>query len=127
LESAFSQIFGTDGEFAPAARTFESGPMAVWQDDNAIYVEVEMPGVAESDVELTVHGESLKIRAERRDEKGRTYLYNGRNSGRFARDIMLPERVDADRVEASLRNGVLYVSLPKHPSNRPRKIGLKSA
>ena len=82
--------------------------------------------MAEKDVEITVHEGVLNIRAERRPEEGRTYLYNGRSFGRFERSIVLP-RQSIRKCGSALTNGVLQIHLPKHPAARPRKITLKTS
>ena len=99
-----------------------SAPLSVWQDDANFFVEVDLPGVAEADVEVTVHQGQLIIRGERKSEQGRKYLYNGRGFGRFERTITLPEDVRNDAVNAGLVDGVLRVTLPKRPETQPKRI-----
>jgi HSP20 family protein len=101
--------------------------VSLWQDDDHIYVEADLPGMADEDVEVTVHMGVLFIRGERKAEPGRQYLYNGRTWGRFERAITLPDEVDTEAVQAELTQGVLRVSLPKRPEAKPRKITLKSS
>ena len=83
---------------APSTGNFA---VSVWGDENHLHVEAELPGVSEKDVEITVHDGVLTIRADRRPEEGRAYLYNSRAFGSFERAIVLPEAVDADKVEAA--------------------------
>lgn len=127
LDSLFDQFFGEDGESARAGWTRSGAPVSMWHDDDNVYVETELPGVDEKDVEATIHDGVLLIKAARQPVEGRTYLYNSRSFGRFERAIVLPELVDSDRVEASLSAGVLRLVMPKHPASRPRKITLKSS
>jgi HSP20 family protein len=127
FDSLFDRFFGTDGEQLRPSWAWAGVPVSVWQDDNNIYVEVELPGVAEKDVDLTVDNGVLTIKAERHDEAGRTYLHNGRSFGRFERAITLHENIDSEHVEATLTGGVLRVVLPKHPDARPKKITLKGS
>jgi HSP20 family protein len=124
LDSFFDRIFGEDGFVNQA---WGGVPVAMWQDDDHLYVEAELPGVAEADVDVTVHNGMLFIRGERRPEEGRTYLYNGRSFGRFERVVTLPEAVDTDAVQAELTNGMLRVALPKRPEAKPKKIALKTS
>jgi len=102
-------------------------PTAVWQDENHVHVEAELPGVTEQDVEVVVHNGVLFIRGERKVEEGRHYLYNGRTWGRFERVIALPDEVDAGNVQADLSNGVLRLALPKTTESKPKKILLKTS
>jgi HSP20 family protein len=120
----FESVFGNDGAFL----THAGGalPVAVWQDDENVYVEAELPGVAENDLDVTVHNGTLFIRGERKPVEGRTYLYNGRTYGRFERVLTLPESVDAANGRAELTNGVLSLTLPKSPESKPRRIALNA-
>ncbi len=121
FDALFDRFFGTDGDRLRASWASASVPVSVWQDDNNIYVEAELPGVTEKDVDLTVDNGVLTIKAERHDQEGRTYLYNGRSFGRFERAVTLPENIDSEHVEATLTGGVLRVVLPKHPTPAPRR------
>ena len=102
-------------------------PVSVWQDENNLYVEAELPGVADKDVEITVQNGILTIRASRAPEEGRTYLYNGRTFGRVEKSLVLPEAIDSEKVEATLTGGVLSVRLPKREEARPKRITLKNS
>ncbi len=127
LEGLFERLFD-DGVFGVSVR--EAGtavPISLWQDEDRIYVEADLPGLGEEDVEVTVHKDVLVIRGERKVEEGRQHLYNGRTWGRFERAITLPDEVDGAGVQAELNHGVLRVTLPKSPETKPRKITLKSS
>jgi HSP20 family protein len=106
-------------------------PLNVWHDENAIYVEGDLPGVKADTLEVTVTGgDRLSIRAERpAPEKtdGVTWLRAERSAGAFARVIGLPVLVDADKVEAGYTNGVLKVTLPKIAAVKPRTVPVKVA
>jgi HSP20 family protein len=100
----------------------------VWEVPEAVKVELELPGVKSDQVELSVTGDELSIKVDRPDEvpEGTTYHRRERPVGSFARVLRLPVPVDANRVEAEMRHGVLTVSLPKAESARPRKIQVTS-
>jgi HSP20 family protein len=123
--SLFDRFFGDDGGFM--AQAWSGAPVAMWEDDDRIFVEVDLPGVADKELEITVHHGVLWIRGERKPQEGRRYLYNSRPYGRFERAITLPEAVSTDGVEASLQDGVLRIELPKSPEAKPRKIELKAS
>jgi HSP20 family protein len=127
LDSLFDRLLNTDGEGHRAGFVWRPLPLSVWQDETTVFIEAELPGVSESDVDITVHEGVLTIKAERKDQEGREYLHKGRSFGRFEQAITLPEQVDAEKVEASLSNGVLRVELPKIPQAQPRKVALKSS
>jgi len=124
LDSFFDQVFGDVANATNQAWSF--APVAMWQDEDYLYIEAEMPGFSDNDIEVTVHNEMLFIRGERKPEEGRKYLYNGRSYGRFERTITLPEAVKTDGVQATLSNGVLQVALPKSPEAKPKRIAIKS-
>jgi len=127
LDSLFHNVFGDDGDRLRPVWTRNVVPMSVWQDDSNVYLEAELPGVAEKDLEITVHDGVLTIKGESQDEEGRAYIYNGRTFGRFERAVTLPDQVDSEQVEATLTNGVLRVRLAKVPQAKPRKIALKTS
>ena len=128
LERLFDRFF--EDSFFNYGFTPEWGtgvPVSLWQDEDHVYIEAELPGLTDQDVDVTVHNGMLFIRGERKLEEGRQYLYNGRTWGRFERVITLPEAVDADNVQAELTNGILRVTLPKSPEAKPKKITLKTS
>ena len=125
LESLFDRVFGDDGGFVSQA--WPRLPVAMWEDDDHIYIEADLPGVAENDVDVTVHNGMLFIRGERKTQEGRRYLYNDQWVGRFERVITLPQAVNTDDVQATLTNGLLCVTLPKSPEAKARKITLKTS
>jgi HSP20 family protein len=127
FDSLFERFFGEDGDGPRSPWRYNEMPVSLWQDENNTYVEAELPGVAEKDLEIAVHNDVLTIKAERHAEAGRTFLYNGRTFGRFERTIVLSEPADAEHVEATLTDGVLRIVLPKHPAARPKKIALKAS
>jgi HSP20 family protein len=102
----------------------------VAETDQAYTVTAELPGLEQKDVELNLRDNALTLSGEKRQESheengGRSYTE--RSFGRFERVIPLPEEVDADRVEANFKNGVLKVTLPKNPKARDktRRIEIK--
>ncbi len=126
LDALFDQFLAPDGGQVRRAWSGTT-PVAVWQDDDMIFVEAETPGVSENDIEVTVHDGMLYIRGERKPEEGRQWLYNGRSYGRFEQTIALPHAVSADNVRATLTNGVLHIALPKSPEAKPKKIAVKAS
>jgi len=93
------------------------------QDD--LVLNVELPGVSEKDVTVSITGDLLSIRGERRwddEAKDRQYLHTERAYGEFERLVQLPMAVQADKVKASYRDGVLQITLPKAEELKPRQI-----
>jgi len=124
LDTWFDRFLGDDG--GSLSREWTGMPVAMWQDEDHFFLEAELPGVRDEDVDVTVHNGMLFIRGERKPAEGRRYLYNGRSYGRFERVITLPEAVKTDDVQATLKDGILSITLPKSPEAKPKKITLQA-
>jgi len=96
----------------------------VWEKDDTLMVELEVPGLTQEQVDISVADGELSLKVERPqvEQEGVTYHRRERPVGSFTRVLRLPADVDPHRVEAELRNGVLTISLPKAESAKPRKI-----
>jgi len=93
------------------------------EDDKAYHVKVDLPGIAEKDVDISLADGVLTIRGERTvedEQKDRDFVRKERAWGKFERSIVLPFEVDADKVAASFDKGVLSVTLPKSPTARSK-------
>src|SRR5690606_26161747 len=86
----------------------------------------ELPGFAQEDVEITLERNELTLRGRRTTEvpEGHTVHRRERGGLDFTRTFTLPCRVDADRVEATLANGVLQIVMPKASEEQPRQIAI---
>lgn len=94
-------------------------------------IRVEIPGVDEKDIDLTIADGTLLIRGEKRYEKedqDKQYHRVERSYGAFQRMISLPEDADESKVEAKFKNGLLTVTIPKNPDVKPsgRRIAITS-
>ena len=123
-------------EMAPAfRREFQVGPapaVDIVEKDNAYEVTADLPGFDEKNIEVKLQNGSLCIKGERKsekEEKKKDFHLTEREFGSFERRFTLPEGVDADKIDASLKKGVLTVTLPKKPeSQKPaKKIEVKAA
>lgn len=100
-----------------------SAPVSIWDDEEHVYVELDVPGLSRDDLEILLHGGKLRIAGERKAApESRTYWHNERPLGRFERLIRLPDMIEAESVNATLRDGVLLVTLMKRPDARPMKV-----
>ena len=100
-------------------------PVSMWREGEQLVVELDVPGVAEGDLELTVHDGRLIIQGERKTREGVTFAFNTRGFGKFEQVIGLPKDIDGESVQAELRHGVLTLRFAQRPEARPRKITLK--
>ncbi|GIV63101.1 MAG: Hsp20/alpha crystallin family protein [Chloroflexota bacterium] len=98
----------------------------VKETDKKVIITAELPGLDEKDIEITVSGDSLILRGEKRqeeEEKGEDYYRMERRYGSFQRVIPLPCEVEVDKADATFRKGVLTINLPKTPAAQSaRKI-----
>jgi HSP20 family protein len=101
-------------------------PVDIYETDaHEIVLKAEAPGLKREDIELTVENNTLTIRGERRKDDGISedrYHRVERTFGPFSRSFTLPSTVDANRVCAEYRDGVLTVTLPMREEARPRQI-----
>ncbi len=110
-----------------------AGPQAahpalnLWDDGESFHAEAELPGFKIEDIDLAVAGCNLQIRGKRETPFGKDWAIHRqeRPSGEFSRTVTFPAEIDTARVQASLKDGVLQVTLPKAPTAKPRKIEVK--
>jgi HSP20 family protein len=126
----FEDIFGRP--FLPGIwRAFPSEEM-VWapaidvvEEEDKFSVKVELPGVKEEDVNVSIAGDTLTIEGEKKAEsevKKKGYYYSETSYGSFSRSITIPSTIDTGKIEANYDKGVLEISLPKAPEVKPKKI-----
>jgi len=102
-------------------------PLNAWEDEHALYVEADLPGIDAAALDINVtEGRTLSIRGERTAPADRTWLRSERPVGAFSRTVTLPTLVDADKVEARYADGVLKLTLPKHDAVKPRKVQVQA-
>lgn len=124
LFEAFDHGFGLSS-FAPA-----TAPRVQLVDTGSeLRLYAELPGFGENDIELTVQRNSVTLRGRRQSSvpEGFTVRRRERGDVEIMQSYTLPCRIDADRVEASLQNGVLLVTMPKAAEEQPRQIPVKTA
>jgi HSP20 family protein len=97
----------------------------LYQNNDNLVAVVELPGMRKEDIEISLHDGMLTISGERKSESGN----NGENgerterfTGKFRRSITLPTRVDAGKVSANYKDGILTVTLPKAEEAKPKQI-----
>jgi HSP20 family protein len=101
----------------------------VFEKDDKFVVKAELPGMKEEDVDVSVVGDTLSIKGEKKTEtevKEEDYYRSERTYGSFYRSIPLPSTVDVDKIEASFEDGVLEVTLPKSAKVKPKKIAVSA-
>ncbi len=109
-------------EWAPAVDVAETADKVV--------VKAEVPGMEPKDIDITLSGEILSIKGEKkseREEKKENYRLVERSYGSFSRSLRLPAAVDVDQIEAKYDKGVLTVTCPKKEEVKPKAIEIKTA
>lgn len=123
----FTDLYRFGGE--RLASTFNPS-FDVRETADAIVLTADMPGVKEGDLDIQLTNNRLTITGKRESEqevKGETYYRAERSWGSFARTFTLPTEIDANKVSADLKNGVLTVQLPRLAAVQPKKISVKPA
>jgi HSP20 family protein len=102
----------------------------VVEKEDAFEITADLPGLEQKNIELNLSGDVLTIRGERqeeKEEKRRNYYLSERQFGLFQRSFQIPESVDPDKIDASFKNGVLTIVMPKKPEAKKaeRQIAIK--
>jgi HSP20 family protein len=120
-------------EMLPALQPLEGARFIpdfdVKENKESFVFTADLPGVAEKDLQVQLSGNRLSVSGKRESEKteqGDTYYTSERSYGSFTRAFSLPEGIDADKVRAELKNGVLSINVPKRPEAQPKKISVAS-
>jgi len=117
LDDSPLSTFGEAEQWAPRVDIRET--------DDALLVQAELPGIDKKDIHLAVKDGVLTLSGERRYEKDvkEEHVHRAERAyGCFSRSFSLPTSIDADKVDASMKNGVLEVRLPKRESAKPKAI-----
>jgi HSP20 family protein len=136
IDRLFADAWG--GSFTPSllSETWTTGKIAprldVAEDDKAFHVTVELPGMNDKDVAVTVEDRVLTIRGEKKEEKEKKekdVFRRERAYGSFRRTIELPGDVDSAKIEAKFKDGILTIDLPKtkEAQDRVKQIPVKAA
>ena len=138
--SDFPSLRDVMGNLMPssAARMRESEsmgmyvPIDLWETNHEYIVKAFIPGARSEDIHIQVHGDTLRISGETKEEtpeqgKPGRWLIREHRAGHFQRTITLPQPVQADQVEADFHQGVLTVRLPESEESRPRTIPIRMA
>lgn len=107
---------------------FTSLPIDMYQTDKELVVKTSIPGVKPEDIDISVVGDTLTIKGERKAEeetKRENYFYRERSYGTFSRSVTLPVPVEADKAEAKFEHGVLTLTLPKAETAKAKKIPIR--
>jgi HSP20 family protein len=128
-ERLFDEFFGRQLRRLPVEEKGWMPAVDVFEKEDRFVVKAELPGMKEEDINVSVVGDTLSIKGERKTEtevKDEDYYRCERSYGSCYRSIPLPPNVDADKIEASFEDGVLEVALPKSAKVKPKKIAVSA-
>jgi HSP20 family protein len=123
FEEVFSDSFGFGTWDLGSARFVPLADM--YEDDSNLELRLEVPGVDEKDLEISIRENVLTVKGERKlenNEKSENFVRQERAYGKFSRSFTLPSSVDPEHVDANYVNGVLHVWLSKRADARPKQI-----
>lgn len=122
LERLFGELEGGASQAATSPVSFEDA-------GESFVFRADVPGLSEADLQINVSGNTLTLRGERKIDVPEGYSAHRRERSpyRFDKSYELPARVDADKASATLKHGVLTLTLPKAAEAQPRQIAVKAA
>ncbi len=129
MDRLFEDFFGPgrralrplEMEWAPAVDVEETA--------DQVTIKVEIPGITPKDIDISLSGDVLTLKGEKkaeREEKGKNYHLVERSYGSFSRSLRLPAAVDADKIEATYKDGILIIACPKKEKVKPKVIEVKA-
>jgi HSP20 family protein len=130
LQREVGRLFESLEPFASSRRVHLYPPLNLYDAGDRYILSAQVPGMAPDEIDLTITGETLSMRGERKRTEGvkdDSYRRQERPMGRWSRTVTLPDRVDIAQVSASFTNGILTVSLPKAEGAKPRHIAVTAS
>ena len=126
FNSLWDDFFAPERRVAGAEGLWNWNPAVdVYENENAIVLKAELPGVEKDQIVVDVEGRTLTLKGERSGEneiKEDSYYRRERVYGRFERSFALPAEVDADAIKAEFKDGVLKIEVPKPETSKPKQI-----
>lgn len=137
----FNDLFGDfvdDGYMMPSInlkKAFQTPKVDVKEESGAYTLKMDLPGKTDKDVKIELNHNVLTISSEKKNEKDEKsekkeegkWLVKERSYQKFSRSFTLPEDVEAEKVSAEVKNGVLTVTMPRKALPEPKRIAIKSA
>ena len=128
MNRMFDEFFrGGNGEAAGTGLSSWTPAVDIHETEDAFVIKAELPGVSKDDVSIDVHQNTLTLRGQRKHEaevKNERYHRVERAYGTFQRSFVLPAMVDHDKVQATYKDGVLELHLPKSEAAKPKRISI---
>ena len=125
MNRIFRESFGPEGSDEALTTSNFAPPVDVYEDEHHISLKIEVPGIDEKDINVSIENNTLTVRGERRfekDEKEENFHRVERMYGSFTRSFTLPNTVDPEQVSAHYEKGVLKIRLAKKAEAKPKLI-----
>jgi HSP20 family protein len=126
---SFFHDFGVAAEQEATTSAREMVPAAdIVEQDKAIEIRLDMPGVTPENIEVKLDGDVLTVSAERKSDnktEGKGWIRQERSWGKFTRSFTVPNTIDGAKPEATYKHGVLTVTLPKKDEVLPKSFKVK--
>jgi HSP20 family protein len=132
MRNEMLRFFGWPSSRGESEGFFESlwrPAVDIVQEGDRYVVKADLPGMKKDEIEITLNGDTLTISGEKKKEsetKEDGYSRSERYYGRFSRSLALPSAVDAGKIEAAYKDGVLSLTIPKPEEARPKQIKIQS-
>lgn len=125
----FDRFFkgGESSDFGMTAASW-APPLDLSETADKVTVKAEIPGMDPKEIDISIQGDTLIIKGEKKEEKeekGKNYYRMERRYGSFSRVVDLPASVDTNRVTAECKNGVLEITMQKKEEVKPKQISVK--
>lgn len=126
LQQRLNRLLSNVAENSPT----EFPPINVWASEDKVVVVAEVPGIDPNEIDVQVINQALTLKTSREPERlgeGQTWHRQERGYGQFTRTFELPYAVDAEKVKAACKDGMLRIELPRTPADLPKKISIHAA
>lgn len=126
LSREMNRLFG-ESDLTSTTGVFP--PLNLHDDGDNLIIHTEIPGIDPDDLEIKATGRSVTIKGERKAsavDEGASYHRRERSCGTFSRSVNLPQVIDANKIVASYKLGVLELTLPKAEEAKPRKVSIEA-
>jgi HSP20 family protein len=124
----FPSLFGRDRWLPLRPLGIRMPSVDVYEEKDSVVVKAELPGMKKEDIEVTLAGDTLTIKGEKKDDKEikeDDYYRRERSYGSFLRSVALPSEVKGDQIKANFKDGVLEIRLPKTEEAKKKSIAVK--
>lgn len=128
FDFSISRAFGNNSSKDTLFQSNWGPAVDVYESDDDFLVKADLPGMEKNDIDISVHDGILTIKGEKKLEKeykDKSYIRAERYYGSFTRSIEIPSEVDAEKVKASYKNGVLELLIPKKEEAKPKQIKIE--